>query len=355
MKNLQDKILMMKNLIIPKGLAEGDKVAVVSLSWGGAGDLPHRYATGKKRLEEVFRLKVIETEHALKSSQWIYEHPEARAADLMNAFQDPSVKAVITTIGGDDSIRLLPYIDLEVIRSNPKIFLGFSDSTVTHFMCLKAGLGSFYGTSLLVGFAENVQMHEYQIQDIRNTLFSPGNAGQILPNAEGWTTEYLDWFDPSLQNMKRKLTPSSGWSFIRGNSIARGRLIGGCMEVLEMLKGTDLWPDRETWKDSILFFETSEEKPRPEYVRFWLRNYAATGILRQANGIIFGRPYDDLYAQEYETELLKVLDEEGLHDLPVISRMDFGHTCPAFTIPYGRLAEINCADKTFSVLESGVI
>jgi muramoyltetrapeptide carboxypeptidase LdcA involved in peptidoglycan recycling len=72
----------------------------------------------------------------------------------MEAFADPSIKAVISNIGGDDSIRMLKYIDLDVIRNNPKIFLGFSDSTVTHFICLKAGLSSFYGTSLLVGFAE---------------------------------------------------------------------------------------------------------------------------------------------------------------------------------------------------------
>jgi muramoyltetrapeptide carboxypeptidase LdcA involved in peptidoglycan recycling len=94
------------------------------------------------------------------------------------------------------------------------------------------------------------------------------------------------------------------------------------MEVLEMLKGTEYWPDPEIWKGCILFFETSEGKPQPDFVRYWLRNYAATGILKNAKGIIFGRPYDNLYADEYEKEILKVLDEEGLYDLPVITRMD---------------------------------
>ncbi|MEG0927224.1 hypothetical protein [Chryseobacterium sp.] len=119
--------------------------------------------------------------------------------------------------------------------------------------------------------------------------------------------------------------------------------------------GTDYWPDPEVWKGCILFFETSEDKPKTEYVRWWLRNYAATGILKNAKGIIFGRPYDNLHAEEYEAELLKVLDEEGLYDLPVITQMDFGHTCPTFTLPYGKLAEINCIDQTFSILESGVL
>ncbi|WP_106916081.1 S66 family peptidase [Chryseobacterium aurantiacum] len=342
-------------LITPKRLVSGDKIATISMSWGGAGDLPHRYLKGKERLNQIFNLEVSETKHALQSARWIYNHPEARAHDLMEAFSDPSIKAIISNIGGEDSIRMLKYIDINVIRNNPKIFLGFSDSTITHFICLKAGLSSFYGTSLLVGFAENGAMHEYQINDIKRTLFSSSVIGQIHPNKEGWTTEFLDWFDVSLQNIKRKLTPSSGWRFIRGNSIVQGPLIGGCMEVLEMLKGTDYWPDPEVWKGCILFFETSEDKPKTEYVRWWLRNYAATGILKNAKGIIFGRPYDNLHAEEYEAELLKVLDEEGLYDLPVITQMDFGHTCPTFTLPYGKLAEINCIDQTFSILESGVL
>jgi muramoyltetrapeptide carboxypeptidase LdcA involved in peptidoglycan recycling len=342
-------------LITPKKLSPGDKVATISMSWGAAGDLPHRYLKGKERLNKIFDLDVTETKHALKSAQWIYNNPEARANDLMEAFSDPSVKAIISNIGGDDSVRMLPYIDLTIIKNNPKILLGFSDSTIAHFICLKAGLSSFYGTSLLVGFAENGMMHDYQINDIKRTLFSSSVIGQIQPNPEGWTTEFLDWFDPSLQDVKRTLTPVDGWRFIRGNSIAQGTLIGGCMEVLEMLKGTDYWPSPEIWKDSILFFETSEDQPKPEYVRWWLRNYASMGILKNAKGIIFGRPYDNLYADEYEKEILKVLDEEKLYDLPVITQMDFGHTCPTFTLPYGRLAEINCVDQTFSILESGVI
>ncbi|MGG7550107.1 S66 family peptidase [Chryseobacterium arthrosphaerae] len=342
-------------LITPKRLTSGDKVVTISMSWGAAGELPHRYLKGKERLDRIFNLEVTETKNALQPAQWIYEHPEARAQDLMEAFSDPSVKAVISNIGGDDSIRMLKYIDLEIIKNNPKIFLGFSDSTITHFICLKAGLGSFYGTSLLVGFAENEAMHKYQIDDINRTLFSPSVIGQVHPNKEGWTTEFLDWFDISLQDIKRTLTPPAGWRFIRGNSIVQGPLIGGCMEVLEMLKGTDYWPDQEVWKGCILFFETSEDKPKPEYVRWWLRNYASMGILGNAKGIIFGRPYDNLYAEAYETEILKVLDEEGLYDFPVITQMDFGHTCPTFTLPYGKLAEINCIEQTFSILESGVL
>ena len=341
-------------LVKPKALQPGDKVAVISLSWGGAGELPARYEQGKKQLQATFGLEVVETTHALKSAQWLYDNPRARAQDLMAAFADPTIKAIISAIGGDDSCRILRYVDLEVIRRNPKIFLGFSDSTITHLLCLKAGLTSFYGTSLLVGFAENGGMFPYQIADIQRTLFSATAVGEVLPNRTGWTSELLDWSDSSLQHTTRKLVPSAGWNFLQGHQLVQGRLMGGCLEALESLKGTAFWPSPEQWTDAILFFETSEVRPEPDYFRWWLRNYAQQGILHAAKGILLGRPDNNAYVQEYNMELRKVLAEEGLTELPVIKEMDFGHTSPVFTLPYGVLAEIDCITHTFSLLESGV-
>jgi muramoyltetrapeptide carboxypeptidase LdcA involved in peptidoglycan recycling len=343
-------------MIKPRALKAGDKVATISLSWGGAGELPYRYAFSKRQLQEVFGLDVVETEHALKSADYISKNPQARADDLMEAFADPTIKAIISNIGGEDSLRTLPYLDLSMIRNNPEIFLGFSDSTITHFACYKAGLTSFYGTSLLVGFAENGGMHNYQIEDIRRVLFSTERIGQISPNSEGWTSEHLEWFDTSLQNQKRKLIKSNGWNFLQGKGRIKGNLIGGCLDVLEFLKGTAYWPSLEEWKESILFLETSEVKMTPRYFLWILRNYAAQGILKNLNGIILGRPYDNMYVDAYNDILLKVIrEEEGLVDLAIVTEMDFGHTCPVFTIPYGIQAEIDFENRKFSMLESGVI
>ena len=110
-------------MIKPERLRKGDKVAIVSLSSGmlGEKEFLHKYELGKKRLEEKFGLEVVAMPNALKGIDYLYEHPEKRAEDLMNAFKDKSIKAIICAIGGDDTIRLLPYIDYEVIRSNPKI------------------------------------------------------------------------------------------------------------------------------------------------------------------------------------------------------------------------------------------
>jgi muramoyltetrapeptide carboxypeptidase LdcA involved in peptidoglycan recycling len=346
----------MKTLIKPKALQKGDKVATISLSWGGAGELLHRYNQGKRQLQDTFDLEVGETTNALKSADYIYKNPKARADDLMEAFSDSSIKAIISIIGGDDSLRILPFIDLSVIIKNPKIFLGFSDSTVTHWACYKAGLTSFYGTSLLIGFAENTGMHQYQIDDIKRTLFSSQPVGQILPNLNGYTSERLEWADTELSKVKRKLVNSAGWNFLQGSGIVQGKLLGGCMDVLEFLKGTDLWVNSDDWQGAVLFIETSEVMPDPKYFRWWLRNYAAQGILHQLNGIIVGRPYDNRYADEYNKILTTVIrDEEGLSNLPIITEMDFGHTCPTFTLPMGVTAEIDSDQKTFSILENGVI
>jgi muramoyltetrapeptide carboxypeptidase LdcA involved in peptidoglycan recycling len=92
---------------------------------------------------------------------YLYNHPEKRAEDLMMAFKKPSIKTIFSCIGGDESVRILPYIDYEVIKNNPKIFVGYFDTTVTHFICLKAGVSSFYGPSILAEFVENVEMFDY--------------------------------------------------------------------------------------------------------------------------------------------------------------------------------------------------
>lgn len=345
----------MATLIKPKMLQPGDKVATISLSWGGAGDLLHRYHQGKKQLQETFGLEVIETTNALKPAGYIAKNPKARADDLMEAFSDKSIKAIISNIGGEDSIRTLPYTDLTIINANPKIFLGFSDTTVTHFTCYKAGLTSFYGTSLMVGFAENGGMYQYQVDDIKRTLFSATPSGQVFPNESGWTSERLDWSNVELQQVKRKLNNSTGWNYLQGKGIVQGRLIGGCVEVLEFLKGTDFWLSPAEWQDAIMFIETSEEMMEPAYFRRILRNYAAQGIFQKINGLIMGRPYDNKFTEDFNNILLEIIrDEQGNDKLPIVTEMDFGHTCPTFTIPYGVLAQIDGDRKTFSILESGV-
>jgi muramoyltetrapeptide carboxypeptidase LdcA involved in peptidoglycan recycling len=344
----------MLNLIKPKKLSPGDKVAAVSLSWGGAGDLPFRwrYEVAKKRLQEQFGLRLTEMENTLKGSEYLYEHPEKRAEDLMAAFRDPEIKAVFSCIGGSESIRMLPYIDFDVIRNNPKIFLGYSDSTVTHLICLKAGVSSFYGPSLLAEFAENVAVYDYTADWVRKVLFDSSAIG-VIPACEEWTGDRVEWTVENTGVIKR-LRPNTGYEFLQGRGKAEGRLIGGCAEVLEMAKGTSLWPEPSCFDGAILFLETSEEMPPPSNVEYWLRNYATQGILQRLGGIVFGKPYQGKYDDDYKNKLLMVLHEEKLDGLPVINNMSFGHNEPMCILPYGARAVLDCDGLTFSVTESGV-
>lgn len=345
-------------MIKPQKLRPGDKVATVSLSWGGPGAIPHRYEAGKKQLQEEFGLIVVEMPHTLKEPDWLHRNPQARAEDLMTAFSDTTVSGIVSTIGGNDSIRLLPYLDLDVIRSNPKVFLGYSDTTIAHLACFKAGLVTFYGPAIMAGFAENAGMFPYMIESVRKTLFYADPVGIIAPNTNGWTVEMLDWANPATQTQRRKLRPSTGWRFLQGRGVQRGHLIGGCFEVLDWLRGTDFWPEAEAWQDAILFIETSEDAPSPEIVKYGLRTYAALGILQRLSGILFARPGGQISPEkhkEYDKILLQVVAEEaGRDDLPIITGMDFGHTDPMFVLPYGVQAEIDCETQRFAIVENAV-
>ena len=348
------KTAMMKS----EKLQPGDKVATVSLSWGGPGAFPYRYEAGKRQLEEEFGVTVVEMPHTLSDPSWLQNNPQARADDLMQAFADTSIKAVISTIGGDDSLRILPFLDLDVIRSNPKIFMGYSDTTATHMACLKAGLVSFYGPAIMAGFAENGGLFPYMADSVHKTLFSSAPIGNIAPNNEGWTVEFLEWANPENQSRKRQLTPPTGWKFLQGNGSHSGHLIGGCFEGLDWLRGTDFWPEPEMWPGAILFLETSEEAPPPNEVLRGLRTYAAMGILKELSGLLFGRPGGQVEPgqfDEYDKVISQVIvEEEGLVELPIITQMDFGHTDPMFVLPYGIQAEIDCDAQQFTIIESAV-
>jgi muramoyltetrapeptide carboxypeptidase LdcA involved in peptidoglycan recycling len=238
------------------------------------------------------------------------------SARTVRAFADPSIRGIISTIGGDESIRLLPHIRPDVIAANPKVFLGYSDTTVSHLVCVRAGLVSFYGPALMSGFAENCGMLPFMVQSVRRTCFSAAPTGVIEPCREGWTVEHLDWSNPSHQQRRRALNPSSGWHFVHGTGIHQGRLIGGCLEVLDWLRGTPAWPSLTAFDRAILFLETSEGAPPPQAVAHALRSYASMGILGRLSGILFGRPGGGVPVSDfskYDDAILQVVaEEEGL-------------------------------------------
>ena len=172
----------MKKLIIPSKLNEGDTVAFISISGGRAGDedMIPRYLLGKRRFEKIFHVKVVETPHALRGSGYLYEHPEKRAEDLMWALKNDSIKGIICNQGGDDSYRVLPYIDPKVIHDHPKVFMGFSDIATWMAVFAYAGVRAYYGPTVLTPIAQPGKLDAYTEEAIRRTLFSNEAASLLL-------------------------------------------------------------------------------------------------------------------------------------------------------------------------------
>lgn len=342
-------------MIKPKRLQSGDKVAIVSLSRGMLGETRfiHKYEIAKKRLEEEFGLSVVPMPNALKGIDYLYRHPEARAQDLMDAFKDPEIKAVFNAIGGDDTIRLLPYIDFDVLRNNPKIFTGFSDSTTNHFMMHKAGLVSYYGLSVMNNLAEYVSINEYTKNAMEKTLFSPQNTFSI--KSSGFCSYEKDtiWWKEENMSQSTPRYPNTGYEIVQGSGKITGELLGGCIDVFPELVGTSLWPVLEEWKGKILLLETSEAD-MPEDVLCWLlRNLWAQGILQIINGIIVGKPAVEDKYEAYKAVYRQVIGfEANRPDLPILYNVNVGHAYPIGVFPLGLQYEIDCDQKTLTLLES---
>lgn len=328
---------------------------MVCLSSGCIGEpgLIHKFYIAKERLKNEFGLELIPMPNSLRGEEFIYEHPEARAEDLMTAFKDESIRAIFCAIGGDDTIRTLPYIDYEVIENNPKIFMGYSDSTVNHFMMYKAGLVSFYGPTVMVEFGEYVKMFDYTKKSVIDILFHDNEKCEI-ESSPYWSDDYVLWKEENMNIEKKLRIEEHGYEVIQGSGYIEGQLLGGCIDVFPMMIGTDIWPSPDEWKDKILLLETSEDKPLPDLITYYLRNLGAQGIFENIKGIVVGKPQYEQYYEEYKEVYKKVLKEFHCEDLPVLYNVNIGHAFPTGLLPLGTRVGIDFDNKRMFLLESPV-
>jgi len=344
-------------MIKPKHLQRGDTVAIVSLSSGILGEdwAIHKLDIARERLENDFGLKVAVMPNALKGVDYLDRHPEARAQDWMDAFRDREIKAVISAIGGDDAIRLLPYIDFDVLRNNPKIFTGFSDTTTNHFMLHKAGVVSYYGASLMTNFAEYVRINDYTERMIRQTLFDPQPELDI-PSAPYWYDDEDEkiWWKEENRNVLRAYHPEEiGYEILQGSGVVEGELLGGCLDVFILLTGTAVWPSLDEWRGKLLFLETSEVDMSAELLTWILRNLAAQGIFDVVKGILVGKPARRSKYEPYKEVYRRVVGREAGHpELPVLYNVNIGHADPIGVLPIGVRARLDADRKTLRLLES---
>ncbi len=332
----------------PPRLRPGDTIGIVSPSWGGAGAFPHRLRNGVGYLESLgFTVKV--GRYALQQRGYVSDTAENRVADIHSMFLDPEVRAIVAAIGGDHSCHLLPLLDFDLIGRNPTILMGFSDITVLNVsIWQKTGLVTFNGAALLTDFAEYPRTFEYTEKSFLATLCSKEPVGRIEPSS-WWTEEFLDWAKQEDLQRPRRRQASPGWSWLRPGR-AEGVLVGGCLESLQHLRGTQYWPDLA---GRILFLETSEEKPSPATVDAILMDYENMGVLKRLRGLLFGRPMR--YSDAEKEELRNVIVERTRGcAFPVVADMDFGHTAPQFILPIGCAARIDSFNESFAIFETAV-
>jgi muramoyltetrapeptide carboxypeptidase LdcA involved in peptidoglycan recycling len=225
-----------------------------------------------------------------------------------------------------------------------------SDITVLNAAIhVMTGLVTFNGPMLAFGMAEYPRFFPYSEEYLFKAIARPEPVGVIQP-ADAYTDEFLDWSTKQDLTRPRVMRPSPGWTWLKAGR-ASGRLLGGCLESLEHLRGTRYWPN---FDGAILFLETSEEQPSPSRVDAMLMDYENMDVLARINGLLFANPYG--YTDAARAELREVIRERTARfDFPVITDMDFGHTQPMLTLPLGCRAEIDSERKRFAITEPAVV
>lgn len=338
----------MRQLIKPLKLNQGDKIATISPCWGvaGAEDVVWKYQIGKHRLNEM-GCEVVAAPNSMKGEEYLEKYPEARAEDILWAFENADIKAIIANIGGNDSERVLPYLNADIIKDNPKIFIGYSDVMNYHLFCYKAGLSTFYGPNLLPIIAETPDFHPYSKYWFEKVLFHDAPIGKIEP-AETYSCDGNNYTD---RNDVKTYYNETGYLLIQGSGKVQGNLFGGHTRLKDFDRLT-----AEDFSDKIVFVEDIPVFFTPTHLADFVDWLGDIGALQKLNGLLIGKLSEYKLFHEHKKALLRVVNSKyGLCDLPVMANMNFGHTSPMCILPYGALAELDCEKNSFSIIDSGVL
>ena len=332
-------------------------VAIVSLSAGTIGELfvKHELDFGVKRLKD-FGLNVTFMPHALKGREYVEAHPEKRAEDLLAAFADPSIDMILCAIGGDDTYRLLPYLfehdELKKAVSQ-KVFLGFSDTTINHFMLHKLGIKTFYGQSFLADVCELEKDMLPYTKSYFQELIETGTIKAVTPS-DKW---YLRRTEFGIDQIGVPLTcfPNDGFCLLQGSPIFEGEILGGCIDSIydcfdpachedmpALCQKYELFPKKEEWMGKILLLESSEEQMSPEKYGKTLQILKNKGVFDVISGILIGKPIDGIYQKEYHETLVKVIDNPSL---PILCNLSVGHALPRAIVPFGVKAKVDARQQ----------
>jgi muramoyltetrapeptide carboxypeptidase len=336
-------------IIRPQAVSPGDTVAVVSTSWGGAGLLAERFQRGVLALASLgYNVRVMP--HTLGTTdgvrEWVSGTREERLQDLHAAFEDPEVTCVLSAIGGDHSAHLLEGIDFEMIRSNPKVFCGYSDTTtLLQAVHERTDLVTFYGPALLPEFGEiggpDREVVE-QFQRITGRAVPPGP----VPSVPWQAVEDRPVTD--AEGRPRERRAGEPRTALRPGE-ASGRLLVGCLPTSRALIGTPWLPE---YIGRVLVVEVPEDPYDVEQADADLTHLRNAGLLAGLAAFVIGRTPgwdEDRIAQLHAC----VLDAVGGYDVPVLAGVESTHSAPLLTLPIGVLATVD--DEELVVEEAAVI
>ncbi|MEV4181365.1 S66 peptidase family protein [Streptosporangium canum] len=338
---------MRPDLTLPPKLTAGDRVAVVSPSFAAPGMFPAIHELAMRRLRDEFGLEPVE----YPTTRRLGATARDRAADLMEAFADPGIRAVLSTIGGDDQLSVLPFLDPAVVTADPKPFVGYSDNINLLNWLWNLGVAGYHGGSTMVHLGRGGGLHPVSAGSLRAALLTGGDM-ELHP-VEVFSEDELDWGDPASSDRAAPTLPSPGWSWHRPDRVVTAPTWGGNLEILHWNLAADRWirPVAD-YAGCVLLLETSEEMPSAQEVFHMLRNAGERGLLAQFPAVLVGTakasslmrrttPEErDGYRTEQREAILRALGHYSPEAM-VVFGVDFGHTDPQWVLPYGGLVTVD--------------
>ena len=324
-------------IIKPERLQKGDNVAIISPSSAIPDEFKKQFNNGVKFLEEL-GLKVKVGKNVFKRHYYSAGTVEERLSDIHEAFENKKIKAVIMSIGGSTANNLLDGLDFELIKRNPKMFLGISDgTTLLNPIFSKTGLITYHGPDLIFTFG--LPMSGVIKENLIRTLFK-GNVGKLHPN--------LDWRGLDKLNKNEKY---HGWRCIRKGKVS-GKLIGGNITCLANLDNTKFRPD---YKNSILFLEAYESSI--EKLDMLFTHFRQTKIFDEINGVILGHFYGSHLMDKNQDRLVSdvFLEVTKNYSFPILEIGELGHNVENYIFPIGCRATIDADKKYLSIDEKTVL
>ena len=286
-------------------LKKGDTIGIVSPSAPITDELKEQFNNGLKVLKDM-GFNIILSKNVFSNSLGYSASINEKIEDLHEMFKNENVKAIICSQGGQNSNTILPYLDYELIKNNPKIIFGISDATaLLNAIYTKTKMITYHQNDLIWGMG--IAVNKKEMEDFKLRLVE-GQKGEIKHFTDSWKC------------------------LKKGN--CEGTLVGGNLSTLVKLLNTEFCPD---FKDSILFLEEFAEESPLDEVDSKINILKQQGVFNQIKGLWIGYYEKDTEKVKYENVVMNNVKE---YKFPILKCNDFGHNCSNVVIPIGKRARL---------------